>query len=577
MTTTSENDAWRAVPGNSAARLMPLERPRSADCTIYLLEFPKLFLLVDLGMAEERLKTAIRAMNAADPGHAKPLLVVLTHCHIDHIAAAPALRGVPPRPFSVAGHSACRAVLARQDPTSTVSYLFRCVPPFIEITTPLFGNDRPATNRPLAGKGLCSLSLTDATIDPDLGLPVQDIMVAGRPICRVYATPGHSACSVSLQIGDILFCGDLPFAGHPGVAGIPGWNREDLLTSLDAMNSLIRRDNHQLVCSGHGPMADHAAALAQFDAARAQTHKIKARTILDAGRSAFLKKYAQVLLHEVSSAFTIIAGRLLIVAEQLERLEEHQRSQAIRDSDLMDKLDALIDRYARSAGREDRTEEPEMRLPLMAGAILAKLDRMLKDSFFTGIIDPVRLRRARNLILDFKNALLGITFRDLLRPEEPQRLVRALRDKLTATPYEDGDLLDAAEDHDAFMDEMVRRMAFRPLFRDVDFSLSVPDGLPPVAVVKGHLLDTLTGLCELLVVSGGDRIEIDATRIGEEVRLTLATAAPKGRHLMSENKVAFYSTTLQLYGARFAVHRDGERLTQEIHLPVAEWIDEPVI
>jgi hypothetical protein len=218
-----------------------------------------------------------------------------------------------------------------------------------------------------------------------------------------------------------------------------------------------------------------------------------------------------------------------------------------------------------------------MRLPLMAGAILAKLDRMLKDRLFTGIIDPVRLRRARNLILDFKNALLGITFRDLLRPEEPQSLVRALQDRLTATPYEDGDLLDAAEDHDAFMDELVRRMAFRPLFRDVDFSLSVPEGLPPVAVVKGHLLDTLTGLCERLVVSGGDRIEIDATRIGEEVRLTLATTAPKGKDLMSENKVAFYSTTLQLYGARFAVHRDGERLTQEIHLPVAEWIDEPVI
>jgi hypothetical protein len=98
-----------------------------------------------------------------------------------------------------------------------------------------------------------------------------------------------------------------------------------------------------------------------------------------------------------------------------------------------------------------------------------------------------------------------------------------------------------------------------------------------VAVVKGHLLDTLTGLCELLVVSGGDRIEIDGAMAGEEVRLTLAAAAPKGGHLMSENKVAFYSTTLQLYGARFALHREGERLTQEIHLPVAEWIDEPVI
>jgi glyoxylase-like metal-dependent hydrolase (beta-lactamase superfamily II) len=575
--TKSENDAWLALPGHGSARLMPLERPRSADCTIYLLEFPELFLLVDLGMAEERIETAVRAMNTADPGHAKPLLVILTHCHIDHIAAAPALEGVRPRPFSVAGHDACRAILARQDPTPTVSYLFRCVPPPIEISIPLFGDNLSSRDMPPAGKALSATALTQPGIDPDLGLPVQDILVAGRPICTVYATPGHSACSISLRVGGVLFCGDLPFAGHPGVAGIPGWNRKDLLTSLNAMSTLLQKGGLPLVCAGHGPMANNATALAQCDVARAQTDRIKTRTILDADRSTFLKNYARILLHEVSSAFTIIAGRLLIVAEQLERLDERERSQAIRDSDLMDKLDRLIDRYARSADREDRADEPEMRLPLMAGAMLAKFDKMLKDSFFSGIVDAVRLRRARNLILDFKNALLGITFRDLLRPEEPRCLVRALLDRLTATPYKDSDLMDAAEDHEAFMDELVRRMAFHPLFRDVRFCLSVPQGLPPVAVEKGHLLDTLTGLCELLVISGGHRIEIDAAMAGDEVRLTLAATAPKGKDLMNKNKVEFYSTTLQLYGARFAVHREGSRLTQDIRLPIAEWCDEPIL
>jgi glyoxylase-like metal-dependent hydrolase (beta-lactamase superfamily II) len=569
-----ENDAWQPIPGDSLVRLMPLERPSSAGSMVYLLEYPELFLLVDLGMDEERIAVAAHAMNGADPGHVKPVLVILTHCHIDHIAAAPALAGVHPRPFTVSGHSACRAILARQDPVPTLSYLFRCVPPPIEIVTPLFSHD----GFPLrTGGSPPALSLTESVIDPALGLAVQDIAVAERLICRAYATPGHTACGICLQIGNILFCGDLPFAGNPGVAGTPGWNRRELISSLDAITRLIQEGDNLLVCSGHGPIMTRETALAQFKATGTQAGRIKALSVLDAGRSAFLKTYARTLLHELTSTLTIIAGRLLLVAEQLETLEEPERSRAIRESSVLDALDQLIDQYARSAGREDRAGEPETRIPLIAGSILAKLDKMLGDRFFTGIIDAIRLRRARNLILDFKNALLGIPFRDLLRAEEPASLVRSLLDELTARPFEDAALMAAADDHKAFVDELMRRMALRPLFGDVCFCSSVPEELPLVAVERGHLLDTLIGLCELLVVSGGNRIMIDAAAVGEEVRLTLSTAAPAGPDILSERKVEFYSTTLQLYGARFAVQTEAGRLALEIFLPVAEWFEKPVI
>ena len=135
----------------------------------------------------------------------------------------------------------------------------------------------------------------------------------------------------------------------------------------------------------------------------------------------------------------------------------------------------------------------------------------------------------------------------------------------------------ASDGHERFVEEMMRCMAFRPLFSGVRVSSAIPEGLPWVAVERGHLLDTLFGLCELLVASGGSWIVVDADTSDEEVRLTLSTLPGAGRDLVSDRKVAFYTATLQLYAARFAVHREGGRLTAVLHLPVADGFDAPIV
>jgi hypothetical protein len=214
---------------------------------------------------------------------------------------------------------------------------------------------------------------------------------------------------------------------------------------------------------------------------------------------------------------------------------------------------------------------------MVAGEVLAKIDRMLGDGLIAGIIDAARLRRARNLILDFRNALQGISFRELLRPEQPDQLVHCLLEELKSKPYGDDDIMAAIDDHEHFVEELARRMAYRPLFSAVGFCPYIQEGLPMVAVERGHLLDTLVGLCELLVVSGGNQIVINVAAIGDEVRLTLSTMPRMGPDLVSGRKVEFYRATLHLYGAKFAVHREEGCLAAVIHLPVADLFEPPVV
>jgi glyoxylase-like metal-dependent hydrolase (beta-lactamase superfamily II) len=582
MWASPKNNAWQPVPGLNNARFMPLIRSApAAGCNVYLVEYPELFLLVDMGVDPERLAEVADTVNNADPSRAKPLLLILTHCHIDHIAAAPALEGLRPRQFAVAGHEACRLALAGRDQALTVSYLFRCIPPPIDVGVTLFGNEPfPSSlviNLHCPGNTILTLSPPEPADVPSTGPHVRNIMVADRVIATAYATPGHSPDSISLLVGRIIFCGDLPFVGNPAVAGIPGWSRSELLTSLDRMAELLGTDDKVMVCAGHGPISNRDAALAQFAAAKRQTLKVKGIATLDADRAAFLKGYARALLYEANSTFAIILGRLWIVAEHLELLDEKERSQKIRESADLDALCDLVEKFDRSAEREERFGEPETRLPMVAGEVLAKIDRMLGNGLIAGIIDAARLRRARNLILDFRNALQGISFRELLRPENPDQLVHCLLEELRSKPYEDDDLMAATDDHENFVEELMRRMAYRPLFSGVSFCPVIQDELPMVAVEREHLLDTLVGLCELLVASGGNQIVIDVAAIGDEVRLTLSTMPGAGPDLVSDRKVEFYTATLYLYGAKFAVHREEGQLATVIHLPVAVLFETPVI
>lgn len=68
---------------------------------------------------------------------------------------------------------------------------------------------------------------------------------------RVHHTPGHSPGSVSLEVGDHIFCGDLIFAGSVGRTDLPGGAPRLLLRMI--REKILPLGEDKVLHPGHGP------------------------------------------------------------------------------------------------------------------------------------------------------------------------------------------------------------------------------------------------------------------------------------------------------------------------------------
>lgn len=131
--------------------------------------------------------------------------ILLTHGHYDHTTAVPQLHRALPQ---------AEIYIHRADANGAGSQLF-----------------------PLAGQ------------IPDLKFYDEgDTLALGDMTIQVLHTPGHSKGSVTLKVGDVLFCGDTLFAGSCGRTDLAGGSYAEIMASLKKLGQLPG-DYH--VCPGH--------------------------------------------------------------------------------------------------------------------------------------------------------------------------------------------------------------------------------------------------------------------------------------------------------------------------------------
>ena len=131
--------------------------------------------------------------------------ILLTHGHYDHTTAVPELHQALPQ---------AEIYIHKADANGAGSRLF-----------------------PLAGQ------------IPDLKFYDEgDALTLGALTLQVLHTPGHSKGSVTLKVGDVLFCGDTLFAGSCGRTDLAGGSYDEIMASLKKLGELPG-DCH--VCPGH--------------------------------------------------------------------------------------------------------------------------------------------------------------------------------------------------------------------------------------------------------------------------------------------------------------------------------------
>ncbi|GAA2013357.1 MBL fold metallo-hydrolase [Nakamurella flavida] len=155
----------------------------------------------------------------------RPVAVLLTHGHLDHIASAAALC----RSAGIPAHLHAADEVLLDDPLSGLL---------------------PELRAALAGMPLDGLR-------PEVVHPLGGELVAGGLRIAVHHTPGHTRGSVVFRLAaaddrpEVLLTGDTLFAGSVGRTDLPGGSTAELTASLH--DHLLTRPDDAVVLPGHGP------------------------------------------------------------------------------------------------------------------------------------------------------------------------------------------------------------------------------------------------------------------------------------------------------------------------------------
>ena len=173
--------------------------PIGTNC--YLLEDEKAHVAAVIDPGDE----AGRILQVIEDDGMDVKYILLTHGHYDHTTAVPELHQALPQ---------AEIYIHKADANGAGSRLF-----------------------PLAGQ------------IPDLKFYDEgDALTLGELTIQVLHTPGHSKGSVTLKVGDVLFCGDTLFAGSCGRTDLAGGSYDEIMASLKKLGELPG-DCH--VCPGH--------------------------------------------------------------------------------------------------------------------------------------------------------------------------------------------------------------------------------------------------------------------------------------------------------------------------------------
>lgn len=169
-------------------------------------------IIFDPGDNHEKISAMIQSTGS------RPMAILNTHGHIDHIGAIRKLQDEYDLPFYL--HSADE-FLIKQYPQHAA----------------MFG---------LEMQGMPAISgFIDEIVDEN-----SMIQLAGTAI-QVIPTPGHTPGGVSYLVEDVLFVGDTLFSGSVGRTDLPGGNYNTLMHSIT--KELFELEDEVLVHSGHGP------------------------------------------------------------------------------------------------------------------------------------------------------------------------------------------------------------------------------------------------------------------------------------------------------------------------------------
>lgn len=548
-----ESEVLQEIGGTRGVEVCPYIRTIDmVSSNSYVLSARDQIGLLDPGGDDDQMDRLVEVIGELYHERPRPVLIYLTHVHVDH--SFELSRGDLLAEFggaAVAVQEAGALSLERGDPAMTLSCLLgRKVAPSSPEVRLLSSADLAAPGRrliELARGAAFEYETASFGIGGGIVLHRQRVELGGGDALDIYHTPGHSPDSVCLRAGEVLFLGDLLFASNPGVAGIPGWSRDDQMESIRRALWILDEGNVQVCCPGHGRPMDAGAARKTLLRLLQYTESLGDLLLIDGVWAREAAEYSAVALREMERLFTIIAGRLILVSSVLEDLEEGAAAREVEGLVDSGAVDDLFSRW------HDRLSSPpvggvlEIEVVHEAGRLVGKLERIFDGGGVRDLFEDHLLRRAERLLNDCMATYRGFRPPQCLRAEDLNSILRGSIDGFLRKPFDEAAILEA-ETEEEHLRALKARISYVNLPERVAVAFAGSEGLAPAIVDGERLTDLVIDLLERLAAAGAEEVAVGTFQEAEAVSIRIAGRGPGIRDPFRRDELRYLERSISLAG-----------------------------
>lgn len=563
------NQIWQPLPGTRQAEIYPyLRKPDLLSSNSCLIRTPEQIILIDAGALSAQTTDLARILMECHRERPRPVLIYLTHCHIDHSLQVCCHRQIlPTASVWIAIQEEGADYLTEGDPRKTIAELygmtFPSMQPDIRLLT---AQDRKtgALRRINLAPGVLMTLQTEA-IPTDLGHPLfrQTISMGGGDDLEIYPAPGHSPDGVCIRIGEILFIGDLLAAANPMVAGISGWHKDDLIHTLQQVQWLLDNKPIRFCYPGHGGVIPADKARDIFWRLQHKTCRLGGVTQMNEERLFQITDFALELIDEAEEVFSSIAGRLLYVAYQLEQLEEEDAADRCRTAMPMEQIDACLLEFKNLCHSLDAGKIRRVEFAFGALYIVEKIKSLFDPRPLSAILPQSLLNRGTSLLLDFIGIANGCRNLEEFIPTDVNALIEDVAQAWQSSPHQDASIIDYSDDDEKYLAALVLRIGHEPVANRPALCFVPRINIPFVRIAAARFFDTLLNFLEWLKQADPSSINI-AT--GIDRTSPFITVMPRNRDGSSPishegKKTNSFIRRFRMCGLILKMEKDGFRLT----------------
>jgi len=556
------------IPGTKGMKIYPYIRKIDLmSSNSFILSGEDQIAVIDPGALDDQLDCLVENIAIMLNEKPRPVVVYLTHAHLDHCFQLNRLRRIKDLgDIVVAAQEIGAEALIRQDSELTLAGLLG------KKIAPISVDIKLLSRKDIIIGGALELELNGwkfsyyvDSIKIRYGpvLQSQTISLGNEDSLEIYSIPGHSPDSLCLRAGSLLFTGDLFFAPNPGMAGAYGWSQSDLKKSIYKIMWILEKKNISFCCPGHGRIVDVDTAWTILSTMYQDVLSLSGLEEITPQWARNTAIYAEDLMRELERLFTIIIGRLAYVSHVLDWLEEGGEADGMQTLIDIKQIDELFLEFNCFVPELHTGKKLDWDLVHKAGQIIKKLDQIFESKKLGSFLDKSLLRRANRMLNDYTVTYRG--FRPTYYADDVDLNIslNEIMDFSRSKPYEDDAIIDA-DVYEDYVRELRTRIAYVNLLERATLKFKTDKNLPLVRMDKERFTDALMDLMERLPSAGATEIQIITSSNQGWVSICIVVLGKDRDYPLDEQTWRFFERSFALCGGIIQRYKTSEGCAMEI-------------